>query len=678
MRMVWVLALIAALACGGLRAEVHVRGDYRFSTGPVPAFVERSRVADAWPADAPGADDSRWRYWLYDRQVDRRGGGELDFMDHVYEARTASLLGEAGRFEIEFLPDSQTLTLHEIAVRRAGVWTSRLDPARISLARREEGFGGDIADGVVTALLLLEDVRVGDVVRIAYSVDGGNPMLVGQRTDWLRGGFSNPTLAYRTRVLFDPGTRVDTRRWQTSRDARVRTSAEALEVALEGGAVAATVDHGDYPRGHTPREAIHVGRRQTWADVAAWALPFYPAVREPLPADLEQRVAAWRALPDPRARFAAALRAVQDDVRYFGIEIGENTHRPHAPAEVWRRRFGDCKDKAYLLVTLLERLGIAAVPALVSVDSGGRIADLVPSGDAFDHVIVRATLDGAAVWADPTATQQGGDPALADYSDLGVALPLAAETRGLEPIARPAGDPSGVEVRERFVVGRDATSAEMSIVTVYRGSQADDARRRLGSERIDDMARRYEDYYRKRYRELVALAPPKVEDDRQAGVFTVTEKYRLPVALEREGAVSMLDVYADGLQGGSTPPESQAHPGPLRMRELGRFVHEVEVEVPADWSARFVSERSTRRSPAFEFKRTLEVEGSISRLRYEMQATRRDLEARDVPAHLAELNAVREDMSARLRFQRPASVDARERETRLKALLREAIKETKE
>lgn len=675
MRIRGVLALLAVLVFGPVHATEHVRGEYRFRTGPVPEFVNRTPVAAQWPENAPGADDTSWRYWLIDRQVDYRGGREREFIDYVYEPRSASLLRDAGRYEIEFLPGTQELTLHEIEVLRAGTWSTRLDPARISLARREEGFNGDIADGVVTALVLLDDLRLGDVVRIVYTIDGANPMLAGQGTVWMRGGYSNPVLDARTRVLFDPGTAVSTKPWQTTRDATVRTLADATEVSFVSSQVAATIDHGDYPRGHTPRPAVHVGRRQAWADVVAWAVPFYPPVPTPLPDDLEERIVRWKRLPAPADRLRAALRAVQDEVRYFGIEIGENTHRPHDPSTVWTRRFGDCKDKTYLLVTLLERLGIEAVPALVSVDDGPRIREQVPSGSAFDHVIVRATLDGKPVWVDPTIAQQGGDPAAYDLSDLGVALPVVAGAEALEPILAPADDVSGTEVKERFEVAADGKAAELSIVTVYRGWAADDARQRLGRERREDTARRYEDFYRKRFGELAANGLPEVLDDRDTGVLTVTERYRLAAGINRESGVGMLHLYADALRDPTAVPRSERHPGPLRMPQLGRFVHETEVVAPDDWSPRFGTERDARKSPGFEYVRTLDVDGSVARLRYEFNARKRNLTGADVAPHLSELKSVSDLLSSTLRYQMPTAINKSERDARLKALLRETMKE---
>ncbi|TCZ87916.1 DUF3857 domain-containing transglutaminase family protein [Lysobacter sp. N42] len=669
------LALVALAACAQLRAEEFTRGDYRFETGPVPAFAKLESIEATWPAQPPGASDPRWRFWLYDYQVDRRGGAEHEFVDYVFEPRAASLLGEAGRFEIGFLPDSQALTLHHVEVRRDGRWSSRLDPARVSLARREQGFDQDLADGAVTALLLIDDVRVGDVVRISYSIRGANPMLAGQRTTWMRGGFGSPTLETRTRVLYDAGTALELRPWLGAPRPEVRVTPAGVEVEFAAMRLPATVDHGDYPRGYTPRQAVHVGRRQAWADVAAWALPMYPRVTGELPADLEARLAQWRRLPDASAKLRAALRAVQDEVRYFGIEMGENTHRPHAPAETWTRRFGDCKDKAYLLVTLLDRLGVAAAPALVSVEDGARIASYVPAGDVFDHVIVRARVDGRDVWVDPTISQQGGDPASLDLSDLGHALVLEPGTRALAAIPAPPAATTGVEVLERIRAHADGVGADLEITTLYRGWAADRARRDIGSERPEDLARRYESYYRKRYGEVASVRLPERIDGREEGTFKVVEAYRLPRAFEKAGGDGRIDLHAEALDEPTALPSAVDHPGPLRVPYLGRYVHVTEVTVPDDWSPHFAAERMSHSSKAFRFERTLEIDGSLARMRHEYEAGRRELDPADAGAHIQALRATRDALGTRLSYARPASIGRSERETRLKSLLRDVLEE---
>src|SRR5207248_3294814 len=97
---------------------------------------------------------------------------------------------------------------------------------------------------------------------------------------------------------------------------------------------------------------------------------------------------------DEPARALPALRFVQDDVRYLGIEIGPSSHRPHPPAAVLDQRFGDCKDKSLLLVTLLRALGVEAWPVLLHTSLGRALDEWLPTAVAFNHVVVLARVGG--------------------------------------------------------------------------------------------------------------------------------------------------------------------------------------------------------------------------------------------------------------------------------------------
>jgi len=62
-----------------------------------------------------------------------------------------------------------------------------------------------------------------------------------------------------------------------------------------------------------------------------------------------------------------------------------------------QRRYGDCKDKTYLLVSLLRAVGIEADPMLVSLTTPKTPARLLPTPDAFDHVVAQARINGRTV-----------------------------------------------------------------------------------------------------------------------------------------------------------------------------------------------------------------------------------------------------------------------------------------
>ena len=73
-----------------------------------------------------------------------------------------------------------------------------------------------------------------------------------------------------------------------------------------------------------------------------------------------------RALPSNEERVVAALEFVQSEIRYFSVSLGENSHRPASPDIVLKRRYGDCKDKSLLLMTLLDELKIPSKVVLLT------------------------------------------------------------------------------------------------------------------------------------------------------------------------------------------------------------------------------------------------------------------------------------------------------------------------
>lgn len=679
----WLAGLLcAAFACqvfaAGPAPVEHVRGDMKFTTGAEPAFVVRRELPARWDAGAPGADDRRWRYWLYDVQSDRRAGRDVVYIEHVFEPRAPSLVSEAGRFQIVFNPEFQTMSIHRVELLRDGKWQNRLQPEKISLARRESEFEQDITDGSVTALIVLEDVRVDDIVRISYSTAGSNPILGGQTADWATLAWRNPTLRSGLRVLYDPGTKFRVHRENTTVEPQVRRSADAVEVQLLARNLPATVFEEGYPVWYQPFPVVQIAPERRWAEVVAWALPLYPEHTTPFDADLERRIGEWKALRDPHARLTAALRAVQDDVRYFGIEIGDNTHRPNPPDLVWRRRYGDCKDKVYLLTTLLRRLGIEAAPALVATDRGRAIADFVPSASTFNHVIVRARIGAETIWVDPTIAQQGGDPRRFDLGDYGLVLPVVAGVDALQALERPAKVDAGIAIVERFSPSADGGEVGFEVETVYTGASADYQRRNTLSQRGDELSRRYSEFYRKRYGELETLGEPQIEDDPVGNRVSIRERYRLKSPFGNDSAgVRALEVYADALQEISALPTSVERSGPLGFGPLGRYRHEIEVRLPERWKPVFSDERIDRSSPAFGFSRRVEVAERAVRLVYEFDVERTELPVEKVPAHLSVLREVREVMSASLRFAIPAALETQQREERLRNLLRNVMDENK-
>jgi transglutaminase-like putative cysteine protease/Flp pilus assembly protein TadD len=98
---------------------------------------------------------------------------------------------------------------------------------------------------------------------------------------------------------------------------------------------------------------------------------------------------------------AAILQYVDREVRYTGIEFGDAAIVPHSPTDTLKQKYGDCKDKATLLVAMLRAADVPAFVALLNAGSREDVAGDLPGIGQFDHAIVYAP--GAPdLWIDAT------------------------------------------------------------------------------------------------------------------------------------------------------------------------------------------------------------------------------------------------------------------------------------
>lgn len=100
---------------------------------------------------------------------------------------------------------------------------------------------------------------------------------------------------------------------------------------------------------------------------------------------------------DFTAKLQSIANYMQRNIRYVGIEIGIGGYRPHTADEVFRNRYGDCKDKATLLRAMLESVGIHSTWVLVDTSRGFVDPD-VPSIDG-NHAI--AAIEMPAGYTNP-------------------------------------------------------------------------------------------------------------------------------------------------------------------------------------------------------------------------------------------------------------------------------------
>ena len=150
-----------------------------------------------------------------------------------------------------------------------------------------------------------------------------------------------------------------------------------------------------------------------WNDMALWEAGLVRGRRDSSP-EIKQKVAALVGSETNTARKMALIgKFVQDDIRYVAIELGIGGWQPHAATDIYAHHFGDCKDKATLMSTMLKEIGIDSYYVVVNTRRGSVNAS-TPAVNWFNHVILAIKL--------PENTDTKGLDAFYQHKTLGQLL----------------------------------------------------------------------------------------------------------------------------------------------------------------------------------------------------------------------------------------------------------------
>jgi transglutaminase-like putative cysteine protease len=179
---------------------------------------------------------------------------------------------------------------------------------------------------------------------------------------------------------------------------------------------------------------VHVSTYRTWEEVAAW---YAGLVRDQLQPDeaIAAAVAeATRGLTDERAKIRAIYDLVVKRTRYVGLEFGIHGYKPYKVAQIFQRKFGDCKDKASLLKVMLGLAHVDATLVLARTRRGGDLEAFPASLAPFDHAIVYLPKYG--LYLDGTAEFSGSAELPAQDQDIPVLLVSDPQMGGKGHLAR--------------------------------------------------------------------------------------------------------------------------------------------------------------------------------------------------------------------------------------------------
>lgn len=320
---------------------------------------------------------------------------------------------------------------------------------------------------------------------------------------------------------------------------------------------------------------LHVSTYRDWESVGRW---YWGLIRDQLYADESLRrvvVDLVRDAPDTRTKVERIYDWVIRNTRYVGLEFGIHGFLPYRVPQIVERGFGDCKDKASLIYTMLREAGIEARIVLVRTRRNGAITDLPASLAVFDHAI--AYVPELDLFLDGTAEHSGTTefPQMDQGVTVLIVGPESAELRRTPVMPATQNQ----RARSMTIDLERQGSGRIAVTETIRGHEAPQYRVTYQAE-----GTRHE-----RFERALRNLFPGVELREQE--FSGLTQYEEPIRIRYEADVPQLAVPdADGLRIQATVlddltrllarAERRRHP--LDLHGTTSYVEERRIRVPTD------------------------------------------------------------------------------------------------
>lgn len=585
-------------------------------------------------------------YLLVDRQLKIEESGKVNIYQHFadYIVNQNGLDGSS-QINISFDPAYQTLIFHSLRLVREGQSIDKLRTARYSVLQREQELEKLIYDGRLSANHILDDVRVGDIVEYSYSINGTNPVYGDVFSYSFYTQWSVPVKQLFVRALWGKNKPLIVTTFNQAPIPTVKPNHGGTEYVLNLTNISPLQTNSQAPGWYDPYAHVVLTDSEGWEDIVNWAIPLYSdAIR----VDDEIKAIANRIRDENKTTdelIYAALVFVQSNIRYLGLEMGESSHKPAPATQTLRRRYGDCKDKTVLLISLLKALDIVAHPALVNTSRYREIAKAPAAATAFDHVIVYLRHDDKDWWLDPTRQHQQQGLRDLDQPDFGYALVVTADETSLKPM--------NVErlTKQRVIDEFDLSEGSVgtgkyTTTTHYYGSEAERQRNSLAQSSNSEIAEQYLNFYKSYFPNIIATAPLTIDDGNPDKSLSISENYEVPnIWVKGEDSRSTVDFYANNIGAALVEVEEKKRSAPFYLRYPFHVVQTINIQL-SDRNWVFDDEKLVEKNPYFKYRSrvTHNKSTNVLQLHYDFQTLTNQVPADQITAYINAREKVIDDI----------------------------------
>ncbi len=306
---------------------------------------------------------------------------------------------------------------------------------------------------------------------------------------------------------------------------------------------------------------------------------------------------------EEKEKAAAIYHFCASKIRYVGVEYGEAGFQPHAATEIFKNKYGDCKDQSMLLVSMLRLAGIKAYPVLIGTRGCWLLDEKFPTL-TFNHCIAAAKIKGELIFMDSTVeTATFGDLPSSDQQRKVLIFYDDHYELSQTPLFEPKKDLVKYALKIK-VLADESILGERVINTKGNYSMG------LRNLKYTKPVLRKE-MLKKRVNEICPggeLKTYKISDlENLETPVKIEMKFSGPKYLKKAGSTYLVPQLGD-LSTGFVSKESRTYP--LDFESLDTRKTLVEIELPQNYKVKYLPESIERDDICFKYKNTYRYENN--------------------------------------------------------------------
>ncbi|MDO9223455.1 MAG: DUF3857 domain-containing protein, partial [Caulobacter sp.] len=290
--------------------------------GPPPKWVDVAPIPPPPPAEGAPAVQTL----LDDNQSRLTPEGDTFYNRRVRKVLKAEGLSALTTFGVTWDPQDEVVTVHTLRIVRDGKTIDLLGKGKKMLVlRREQDLERAMLDGRMSATQQIEGLQVGDVIDMAWTHTGRDPVAGNRSYDMEGLSFPGVASRYRARLSWPTGTPMRYKPTEGFGEPKLSQEGGWTYLVMDAAGVQAPKPPVGAPARFRRLGFMETSSFESWAEISRIMAPLYDrAATIAQTSDLRAEIDAIAAQSqDPKVRAFEALRLVEDKTRYFFIGIGD-------------------------------------------------------------------------------------------------------------------------------------------------------------------------------------------------------------------------------------------------------------------------------------------------------------------------------------------------------------------